>query len=192
MKKLEIKFAERLEEQTRALKKEMRAEMTFLEDKLRAEITLVEEVISSEVERESAPWRVVRKIFQATSSWMLVQTLRAPWRRARALCAPRRRSLCAPGARACTTVTRSASARTGGGTISSYARRRKKCRVPRHRSKRSRPTRKNSDGNWVDSSPYGALKVVRVKGGDLCLATIHINIACVCIDAIPASVIVSL
>ena len=40
LKKLEVKFAKSLEEQTRALKKEMRAEMTFLEDKLRAEIKL--------------------------------------------------------------------------------------------------------------------------------------------------------
>ena len=52
LKKLEVKFAKSLEEQTRALKKKMRAEMTFLEDKLRTEITLVEEVLSSEVERE--------------------------------------------------------------------------------------------------------------------------------------------
>ena len=50
LKKLEVKFAKRLEEQTRALEKEMRAEMTFLEDKLRAEITLVEEAIRSEME----------------------------------------------------------------------------------------------------------------------------------------------
>ena len=35
LKKLEVRFAKRLEEQTRTLKKEMRAEMTFLEDKLR-------------------------------------------------------------------------------------------------------------------------------------------------------------
>ena len=52
LKKLEVKFAKSLEEQTRALKKKMRAEMTFLEDKLRAEITLVEGAISSEMERE--------------------------------------------------------------------------------------------------------------------------------------------
>ena len=52
MKKLEIKFAERLEEKTRALKKDMRAKMTFLEDKLRAEITLMEEAMRSEMEED--------------------------------------------------------------------------------------------------------------------------------------------
>ena len=52
MKKLEIKFAERLEEQTRALKKEMRAKMTFLENKLTAEITLMEDALRSKMEEE--------------------------------------------------------------------------------------------------------------------------------------------
>ena len=52
IKKLEVNFAKRLEEQTRALKKKMKAEMTLLEDKLRAEITLVEDAIRSEMEEE--------------------------------------------------------------------------------------------------------------------------------------------
>ena len=52
MKKLEIRFAERLEEQTRALKKEMRAKMTFLEDKLTAEITLMEDAMRRKMEEE--------------------------------------------------------------------------------------------------------------------------------------------
>ena len=52
LKKLEVKFAKSLEEQTRALKKKMRAEMTFLEDNLRAEIALVEETTRSEMEKE--------------------------------------------------------------------------------------------------------------------------------------------
>ena len=52
MKKLEIKFAERLEEQTRALKKEMSAKMTFLENKLTAEITLMEDALRSKMEEE--------------------------------------------------------------------------------------------------------------------------------------------
>ena len=52
MKKLEIKFAERLEEQTRALKKEMTAKMTFLENKLTAEITLMEDALRSKMEEE--------------------------------------------------------------------------------------------------------------------------------------------
>ena len=52
MKKLEVKFARRLEEQMHALKKKVRAEVTFLEDKLKAEITLVEDAIRSEMEEE--------------------------------------------------------------------------------------------------------------------------------------------
>ena len=52
MKKLEIRFAERLEEQTRALKKEMSAKMTFLENKLTAEITLMEDALRSKMEEE--------------------------------------------------------------------------------------------------------------------------------------------
>ena len=52
LKKLEIKFAERLEEQTRALKKEMSAKMTFLENKLTAEITLMEDALRSKMGEE--------------------------------------------------------------------------------------------------------------------------------------------
>ena len=52
MKRLEVAFAKRMEEQRRALKEELRAEMTFLEDNLRAEIALVEETTRSEMEKE--------------------------------------------------------------------------------------------------------------------------------------------
>ena len=52
IKRLEAKFARRLEDQVRSLKKEMRAEMSFLEDKLRAEITLAEDAMKSEMEQE--------------------------------------------------------------------------------------------------------------------------------------------
>ena len=52
MKRLEVAFAKRMEEQRRALKEELRAGMTFLEDNLRAEIVLVEEATRSEMEKE--------------------------------------------------------------------------------------------------------------------------------------------
>ena len=52
MKRIEVKFAKRLEDQAHALKMEVKAEITFLEDKLRAEITLAEDAMRSEMEKE--------------------------------------------------------------------------------------------------------------------------------------------
>merc|ERR1719370_1243574 len=52
MKRMEVKFAKRLEDQAHALKMEMKAEVTFMEDKLRAEITLAEDAMRSEMEKE--------------------------------------------------------------------------------------------------------------------------------------------
>ena len=54
IKRLEAKFARRLEDQVHSLKKEMRAEMTFLEDKLRAEITLAEDRSGPEASEEAS------------------------------------------------------------------------------------------------------------------------------------------
>jgi len=52
MRRMEVKFAKRLEDQTHVLKEEMKAEITFLENKLRAEITLAEDAMRSEMEKE--------------------------------------------------------------------------------------------------------------------------------------------
>ena len=52
MRRMEVKFAKRLEDQTHVLKEEMKAEIIFLENKLRAEITLAEDAMRSAMEKE--------------------------------------------------------------------------------------------------------------------------------------------
>ena len=65
IKRMEDKFAQILEDRIRAVKKEVRAEMAYLEDKLMAQITLAESAIKNEMEKEmgaikrSKRWKLV-------------------------------------------------------------------------------------------------------------------------------------